>query len=87
MARVKITQDDIMAVLAEYGRALPQRPEGENWHTLAELATRANTTVAAIKYRIDQARRQGCKVETSPGSVVADDGRLHRTMYWRVTPP
>lgn len=82
MARV--TQNDVLAVLAEYGKALPKRPAGDGWNTLDELASQSGQTRAAIRYQIACAQARGVHFETATGSVVDADGKAKRATFYRL---
>lgn len=82
----RITRNDLLDALAEFGKALPKKPEGTGWYTLEELAQQSAppVSVAAVKYRIKRAQERGVRVEMASGTVVDADGRVKRTGYYRL---
>ena len=78
-----ITQNELLEALRLYGKAQARRPAGDGWHTLAELAETEGLTIPAIKYRIQQAQKQGVKIDLAPGTAIDGDGKARKTFYYR----
>lgn len=89
MARIRVTENDLLAALREYGRAAAKRPPGKDWLTMDELVEREiaaghAVTRAAMRYRLVRAQRNGIIVETAAGTALDDEGRAKRTTYYRL---
>lgn len=84
MSKLKVTANDLISALKQYGKALSKRPPGEGWQTLEELATASGQSRAAVRYQVRMAQRQGVKMETATGSVEDVDGRIVRSTFYRL---
>ena len=74
----------LLAAIRQFGNSPAQRPQGEGWHTLAELAAEEGVTVPAIQYRLNQAKRQGVVIEQTVGSALDRHGKPKRAAYYRL---
>lgn len=81
MARV--TTDDLLGALREYGKPIPKRPAGKGWLTADEMANAEGITIPALRYRLKLAIQNGLKIETAPGSALVD-GVVKRATFYRV---
>lgn len=81
MARV--TTNDLLDALREYGKAQARRPSGDGWYTVEELANQGGATIAATKYRLRTAMERGCKIETASGTALDSEGRAKRAAFYR----
>lgn len=80
---VKITENELLEALREFGRADAKRPAGTGWHTLEELARTEHVTVATMRYRLKRAQTRGVTIETATGTALDEEGRAKRATYWR----
>ena len=77
------TENALLEALRQFGKAIAKRP-GEHWYTLEELAAMEETTPPAIKYRMQQARKRGIRIEQAYGTALDSEGQAKRTMYYKL---
>lgn len=80
----KITTDDLLAAIQEFGRELPKRPAGKNWYTVKQMAKREGVSVSAMRQRFRVAMERGLKVERVTGSDYDEAGVLVKQVWFRV---
>lgn len=81
-----ITQNDLLEALRKYGKATARRPAGQGWYTLHELAAMEDPpiTIPALKYRIQQAQKQGIRFEMAGGTQIDEEGKARKAVYYRL---
>ena len=83
---MKVTTNDLLAALEQYGFEQPKRPTGKGWVQLKDLATQKHTTPGAIKAQMMLARKNGVAIERFTGSDYNEKGRLCKQTWFRVKP-
>ena len=80
----RVTEDDLLAAIREYGKELPKRPEGKQWETIAQMAKRAGKSISAMRYQLTLALQHGLKVERFVGSDYDQAGTLVKQTWFKV---
>lgn len=80
----KVTRNDLLEAIRQYGKASPKHPAGEGWVTLDALAAQEGISKGMLRYRLEQAMKRGVKIETATGSAEDADGKMRRVMYYRL---
>ncbi len=81
---MKPTRNAFLAALQDFGKAIPKRPPGDGWYTLAEYASLAKKTVPAIKYAMLRAEGQGIHFESAIGTMPNKEGIARRAVFFRL---
>jgi len=84
MGRTRLTENDLLDALREFGKAAAKRPMGEGWQSLDEMARAESVSVPTMRYRLKCARARGVKIDQLPGTELDETGMARRTTYYRL---
>ena len=82
----KVTTDDLLAAIQEYGKEPPKRPPGNGWHTVKQMAQQQKVSVSGFRQRFRLAMERGLQVERFTGSDYDEAGTLVRQTWFRKKP-
>ena len=81
---MKVTTQDLLEAIREYGKKPPNHPSGKGWYTIAEMAKREGVGIPNMRYRLKQAMARGVPVERYVGSGFDTTGELVKQTWFRV---
>ena len=84
MAHTRVTRNDLLDALEQFGRAAAKRPAGQGWYTIEEMAKRRNKSLPTIRYQLKMARERGIRIEQAYGTVIDADGRAKRATFYKL---
>lgn len=83
---MKVTSDDLLAAINEFGKEQPKRPTGKGWESVGAMAKREGVSRGTIRWRMQLAVDNGLKVERFVGSDYDPNGKLVKQTWFRVKP-